>query len=582
MRRHDEHGAALIIVTIALVLISVIAALVIDLGNVRQQKQQAQNVADAAALSASLNYSDTSTGSQSVWAQGFNSAFKTLNLTPPGSGWGACPAQITAGGGSGVKCYAATVSGRTVYVATPWNGNTNWVHVATCWSAPAYFGKVIGLHDYSLCAKATAQYSGPSGGGGGGPPQSGCSSNDLSITGPTPVGLYNPNPTTAQSQLLTGTQLSKGTVLSARYSDANGVALDPSTVVFLAPGAGGVTVQVTPTITGSGASGSTYISYTLPATLASVTASLFVVNAQGTNCGQVVWSSCDFNEEDFFTSTGKTGGTPTVIPEPGYTVSSSATLGATYYDETQMNPAAATLFLNQGRVPINFSPAVPCDSYVSGCPTDIGVPSPAVSVIDGTSQSVNNNPKNVTPICKDGYANKGGGIVNIQLCDYMGDPIAGRTVQLLSKGDGPVTPSPNTAVTGPDGVAAFTFSSGATTTFTARDVTDNITFTQTISVTTNGTKALVSPSFQLAGAQTDASGGTWGTNPGGKGDTKFAVGMTYPLSGTTSLAVGWNSAFIYTMDTDQNKAGGDCAWAVWSFTSTSGTGRATSLPTLVQ
>jgi Flp pilus assembly protein TadG len=575
MRRHDEHGAALIIVTIALVLIAVIAALVIDLGNVRQQKQQAQNVADAAALSASLNYSDTSTGSQSVWAQGFNSAFKTLNLTPPTSGWGACPAQITAGGGSGVKCYAATVGGKTVYVATPWNGNANWVHVATCWSAPAYFGKVIGLHDYSLCAKATAQYSGPSGGGGGGPPQSGCSSNDLAITGPTPVGLYSPDPTTAQSQLLVGpAQLAKGTVLSARYSDANGVALDPSTVVFLAPNANGVTVQVTPTISGSGASGSTTISYTLPATLASVTASLFVVNAQGTNCGQVVWSSCDFGEEDFFTSTGKIGGTTTVTPAPGATVSSSATLGATYNDETQMNPAIATMFLNQGRVPINFSPTLPCDTYVSGtCPTDIATVSTAVSVVDGTSQTKPGG--NANGICSDGYANKAGGTVNVQLCDYMGDPVPGKTVQ-LNRTSGTETVVPATAVTGADGVASFTFSGNSNSGFQAFDATDGVTLSQTIAVSNNGKNAAVSQSFQLN------SPVTWPASKVGKGDTSYQVGMSYPLAGTTTLAVGWNSAFIYTMDTDQNKAGGDCAWAVWSFTSTSGTGRATSLPTLVQ
>ena len=51
-RRSDEEGSFLVIWVLAAVSILLFAALAIDLGNITQTKQHAQNTADSAALSA--------------------------------------------------------------------------------------------------------------------------------------------------------------------------------------------------------------------------------------------------------------------------------------------------------------------------------------------------------------------------------------------------------------------------------------------------------------------------------------------------------------------------------------------------
>ena len=68
--RRDERGAVLVFVAIVMTAMMGFAALVIDLGNARQQDRQAEAAADAAALAGAQKIEDfggTFTGSTSQW-----------------------------------------------------------------------------------------------------------------------------------------------------------------------------------------------------------------------------------------------------------------------------------------------------------------------------------------------------------------------------------------------------------------------------------------------------------------------------------------------------------------------------------
>src|ERR1700680_4313225 len=78
----DEEGFVLVWVSVLMVVLLVCAALVVDLGNARQQQTQAQAVADTAALSGASGLTDTTPDAE---MQAFTYAFKSRSLPPPTS-----------------------------------------------------------------------------------------------------------------------------------------------------------------------------------------------------------------------------------------------------------------------------------------------------------------------------------------------------------------------------------------------------------------------------------------------------------------------------------------------------------------
>jgi hypothetical protein len=279
------------------------------------------------------------------------------------------------------------------------------------------------------------------------------------------------------------------------------------------------------------------------------TASLFVHDQQQNDCGQVAWSSCPVSTHDnFFETDGHHNGIAdhgmgtdgdsddtlsttakanaalladaddSVTPSPGQQVTPGATLGATYYDETPINPARIYLFLNGTTQNPAVTPPPPANN-VDG--TGVGHVSPKVSKIRNNS-----------------------GQVTITLTDYLGDPIQGKTVALTNLSSGTVNPS--SAVTAADGTARFTLSK-STATFKVVDQSDgNL-------VITGGHAPVPWPSPPNP---TDASGHYVET-----------IGST--LSAATSN--GWNSAFLYVYDADTNTQGGDCSLTQFAFRFAGGT-----------
>jgi hypothetical protein len=368
-----EEGFSMILVALIMVTLLVMVALVVDLGNSRQQKRHAQAIADAAALSGAGSLTDPS---PNAFVESLKYAFKSLSLTYPTQ-----QSDLTA---CGSACYQYSQSGKTVQATTPWQGHTDWVHVDACWDVPAQFGQIANLRNVHICGTATAQNTG-SGNGPGGPPATSCTTNELSTTVHNPIG----NPGSGEDQQGGGQgnpPPTQGAItLTANYSAT--APIDPASIVFIAPDATGNLIRLTAsqyTLTMSGNTAT--ISYTVPSGLATATASLFVTDTTGNGCGQLAWSTCPVSLHDNFIEE-KNGlgiadqgmkGTDTdlddgmtaaaladaalladaddsVFPGPQQQVGPGSTLGATYHDETDINATKSQLFLNGTKVAANLT-----------------------------------------------------------------------------------------------------------------------------------------------------------------------------------------------------------------------------------
>jgi Flp pilus assembly protein TadG len=511
----DESGFVLVFVSLVLaVLLLASAALVVDLGDGRQAKAQAQGVADAAALSGAAGLTDVV---PDAVMQAFTYAFKSQSLTPPPS--------IAATSACGPNCWSYASSGTYVQVATPWKNLANSVHVRVCWTRPVVFARTIGFTRLDACAAATAQNDNISSTGAGPPAASSCTSNELSTT------TNNPIPTNGR--------------LTALYNASQPI--DTNGIVFIAPDQFGNLVRLTNTgdpntgyaLTQNGNTAT--ITYQLPAGLPTATASLFVHDTQQNDCGQVAWSSCPVStHDDFFETINHTTGIgdhglgldgdpddiltgsakanaalladadDSVFPSPGQQVTAGASLGATYYDETPIDPARADLFLNGELQNATLSPAPPPNTVDN---TGIGQVSAKVSTIQRSTNTV-----------------------TVQLRDYLGDPIRGKTVTITNLSAGNVNPT--SRVSGPDGKATFTLSQ-STATFTVVDQTDSLTIV-------GGSPPVAWPH-----------------------QTTYSEQISTTL--TSATANGWNSAFLYVFDGDVNQQGGDCSLTQFAFRFAGGT-----------
>jgi Flp pilus assembly protein TadG len=372
----------MILTALILVTLLIVVAIVIDLGNARQQKRHAQAIADAAALSGASALTDTPPNAP---LEALRYAFKSLSLTPPAQN-----SDLTS---CGSNCFQYVQSGKTVQATTPWQGKSNWIYVQACWDVQAQFGQVANLRKVNVCGRATGENTG-AGNGPGGPPATSCSTNELSTTVHNPIGVAGSGEDGGEDS---GGQ--PAVTVSASYSAS--APIDPASIVFIAPDTTGNLTRLTAsqyTLTTSGNTAT--ISYTMPTGLGTLTASLFVTDVNGAGCGQMAWSSCPVSKHDFFTETANAaiadqgmvpdgdaddtlGATALadaalladaddgVFPGPGQQVGPGATLGATFRDETDINQSKSQLWLNGTKVAATIT-AVPRGSAAppAGAPFD--------------------------------------------------------------------------------------------------------------------------------------------------------------------------------------------------------------------
>src|SRR4051812_42509851 len=138
-RAIDERGVTMIIFGLMLVGLLIIVAIVIDLGNARQEKRQLQNSADAAALAGANDLGTVNAANACVDA--YKYSYNNMRLgTSPAS----CPTSSPAGN-------------VTISVTTPYFGGppafsaASLVNVRACKDVGTSFARIIGVTSLHVC-----------------------------------------------------------------------------------------------------------------------------------------------------------------------------------------------------------------------------------------------------------------------------------------------------------------------------------------------------------------------------------------------------------------------------------------------
>lgn len=166
-RRRDD-GAVLVFIAPCLVVLFAMTALVVDLGNARQESRQAQASADAAALAGASKLPVAGPDSAAAAAAEVEAAqYVNLNLT----GSAATPTAATCPSGvpAGSTCYtvgSASVVAASPYVGT-WTGaprSYSLVYVKICQPTASFFAGAIGASSPTVCREAVGRRKNSSGG----------------------------------------------------------------------------------------------------------------------------------------------------------------------------------------------------------------------------------------------------------------------------------------------------------------------------------------------------------------------------------------------------------------------------------
>lgn len=588
--RRDERGIAIILVALLMIPLLVVAAIVVDLGNARQQKLNAQAISDSAALAAAAGLTAVPAA---PYSNAFKYAFKSLKVASPPTSGTACVGVA--------GCETSTdAAGDTVTVTTPWQGNTAWVHVDVCWSMGTLFAPVAGIRALSICGHATANNldttAGSGSGGGTGPSTPSCTHNELGSLS-TLTGPFTPS-IPAQT-------------ISAVYTSTT-TNLDTTRIVFVAPNSAGQLVKVNP----PGGASPTYtlnppaggkivtIAYTLPAGLYTASAALFVTDALGGDCGQAAWSTCGVSShDDFFAPANgdQNGGHllavagDYVVPQPGAAVSVGAELSATYYDETQFNPSrvvfnldGTSLISDTATQPV---PAVPTYSLTNDSNVNVAPPADSFATTGDSPLGTIGTPANgVSQVSSATFGSYGivfgtSAKIAVTLKDYLADPLSNTTVT--------ATPlSSATAVTG----SAVTDGLGNASITVTDTRSEAVGFA--VTATVNGTSyalgtvwvgynVITNPATNpvTTGGKTPVAW-TKDLNPHGNDSdgtaARFNSDYLVKVKSVVPSTNGWHSAFIYTFDLDQTAGGGDCTLTMYAFRVGGGSASGTRALDLVQ
>jgi Flp pilus assembly protein TadG len=140
----DERGVTMVIFALLIVALLIIVAIVIDLGNARQQKRQLQNAADAAALAGAGDLGTVNAANACTTAYSYS--YNNMQLgTAPSS----CPTSSTAGN--------VTISVTTPYTGPPAFSASSLVNVRACKDVGTSFARIIGVTSVHVCGNATAR-----------------------------------------------------------------------------------------------------------------------------------------------------------------------------------------------------------------------------------------------------------------------------------------------------------------------------------------------------------------------------------------------------------------------------------------
>ncbi len=153
-RVEGDDGVVMILFALAMTAILIFAALVIDLGDARQTSRQAQASSDAAALAGAQYLPLTGTdATAAATAKGKAADYAARNIlgTASAPSTAACPTGVPLN----ASCY--TVSGSSITVATPFQGNYGLIYVSVCKGTEAFFGKVVDSAGSNVCRQAVAR-----------------------------------------------------------------------------------------------------------------------------------------------------------------------------------------------------------------------------------------------------------------------------------------------------------------------------------------------------------------------------------------------------------------------------------------
>ena len=145
----DDRGVVIVLFALVLVVIMVMTAFAIDLGNLAEQKRLAQGVVDGAALAAAQDLPDGAVATSTA------ATYAAANLQVASIGTGSSC-------GTNKTCY--TSGAWTIDVTTPYSGSSDQIQVHACVTLNTSFARVVGIATTSTCANAVA--SSTSSGGG--------------------------------------------------------------------------------------------------------------------------------------------------------------------------------------------------------------------------------------------------------------------------------------------------------------------------------------------------------------------------------------------------------------------------------
>ncbi len=596
----DERGLALIYLALVLTILMIMAALVVDIGNARQQKTSAQNAVDGAALSAAQVLMTTkSSQPQNVFDLAANTAYNALSLHHPVSAAGTCAAAGSSAVPPAVcQDYQYTSSGilYDVQVTTPFIGpgevvpDTSMLNVKSCWSVPTVFGRVIGQNSIPICAVATAQ----NGVGTGGPSNGGCGTatelttiTDTLTTKPagqqTITAVYDTSTSSNRFPLETTSihfvvQTQYGTFMKIPMG-LNGVG-QPGVSYSMTPPTGGTTVTISYTLpTSIDTSGGAAYSNTF-------SANLQVIDTAGRHCGNASWSTCGLKRgvphdpifdggttgdvgssgwgvdatnglrahpDDVVESGGGDGKDlntttdldDTVWPLQGSLITAGTPIGAIYQDEWPLRAASVSLVIDGNPVGYGGS-AWGSNTYTFVDPSTVTLAAPTAIAGMPAFGTVDNAVSRAT---------YNGGGLRITLYDTMKNPMPGETVS--------VSTIPGSQISRLNGIADFTWpAADGTYTVTYSGARGNGTF----KVTTSGT----SVSSQTP-ANIPFTGWPSGYNTkGNDGSLPYWGESVGVMDNSTGLTPGWHSAVLFANDGDVTAQGGDCGIVAWAFSSTGG------------
>jgi Putative Flp pilus-assembly TadE/G-like len=178
VRPRDESGFAIVFVALMMTVILAVAAIVIDLGNARQQNREAVAAADAGALAGAqamtlgVMPAACLPSPNDVNCLAAYHTFASVALSPNASDLSSrTTACALAPVKAGETCYRYTFGGATVEVRQPYAfgaDSTQWtkyVHAQVCWNVPTTFARVILTRSVKVCGSATALNTGSNAGG---------------------------------------------------------------------------------------------------------------------------------------------------------------------------------------------------------------------------------------------------------------------------------------------------------------------------------------------------------------------------------------------------------------------------------